>query len=556
MRAEEIATGRSDRRSSESGESGQAAVSLLLMLGLFVLATLGFAIDFTNMWFHRQNARAAADAACQAGAMDILGSAAGIILSSKGFTSGVAGNCSTSSNATMCFYAAANGYNGSGLVPAAASNSVAWIFPATVSGVTTPSSTTVPYPFLTISIVENVKTHFLALVKGMIYQQINVNCTCGVVGVKAAAPMVILHPTMSGAFTYSGGGSLSIIGGPQRGLQINSNSATAALWTASGIINQSVGGPVQTGSDAGIVGAQSVAPTNGTSSGFNGGTTGMWKSNVLPIPDPFASVAGPATIKSIVPTTTTNGTWVAYNKDGCPDHSGSTGNPAQACKEFGPGYYPSGINLTSVMNNYSTAIFQPGIYYLNGPLAASGSNTLRMAKPAGFQQTDGVMFYFLSGSLNLSGCTGCTNSGVSDVNATDLTCDGSSPLAALGMPTTLTGNVLVAQCTKDGTYWDTGGDTNDSRGTTGARGILLFGDHLNTVSPQMSGSGSLIFSGSLYFHSSTYSDVLSLSGGASTGTYVLGEIIVDQVNLSGSGVIKLALNPQATTYMLKAAILQ
>jgi hypothetical protein len=37
---------------------------------------------------------------------------------------------------------------------------------------------------------------------------------------------------------------------------------------------------------------------------------------------------------------------------------------------------------------------------------------------------------------------------------------------------------------------------------------------------------------------------------------VLGEIVTDQVQLTGSGVIKLALNPVATTNMAKIAILQ
>jgi hypothetical protein len=65
-----------------------------------------------------------------------------------------------------------------------------------------------------------------------------------------------------------------------------------------------------------------------------------------------------------------------------------------------------------------------------------------------------------------------------------------------------------------------------------------------------------VFSGALYFHSTSYGDVLNISGGASTGTYVLGEIVVDEVNLSGSGAIKLALNPQASTEMTKVSVLQ
>jgi hypothetical protein len=50
--------------------------------------------------------------------------------------------------------------------------------------------------------------------------------------------------------------------------------------------------------------------------------------------------------------------------------------------------------------------------------------------------------------------------------------------------------------------------------------------------------------------------VLTLNGGSGTSTYILGEIITDQLQLTGSGAIKLALNPAATTNMSKIAILQ
>jgi hypothetical protein len=177
-----------------------------------------------------------------------------------------------------------------------------------------------------------------------------------------------------------------------------------------------------------------------------------------------------------------------------------------------------------------------------------------MAKPSGYQQTDGIMFYFLTGSINLSGCTGCSSSGVDNVNATDLTCNGASPPSGLGMTSTLYGNVLYAQCTTNGTYWDSGADTTDSRGTLGSRGLMIFQDHGNTTQPTFTGSGALSFSGALYFHSNSYADVLNLSGGASSGTFILGEIVVDKVNLSGSGVVRLALNPAATTAMSKVAL--
>jgi hypothetical protein len=549
---------KSNEITGRPGEQGQAMVSLVLILGLFGLGMLGFAVDLTNMWFHRQAMRAAADAACQAGAMDMLAGTSGLTLTGMGFTAGTASDCVASSSATMCSYAAANGYSGIGLTAGTASNSVSWTFPSSVTGVPTAAGNS----YLKVSISENIRTYFMALVNATRYQTVTVSSTCGAVQVKAAAPMMVLHPSMSGSFYYTGGGILDIIGGPQRGLQVNSTSSTAVSWQASALINLSQGGPTETGSDVAIVGGPTTIPTDGGSTtGFNGGTTGAWRSNVLPVPDPYGNVGVPASVKLVTPVGTTAGVWVGTGTDGCPDNqfnpvglSDSHGTAiTSSCHEFSPGYYPSGLTLP---NNYSTIIFKPGIYYLNGSLVASGSNTLRVAKPSGYQQTDGILFYFLSGSLNFSGCTGCSNSNVNNVNTTDLTCDGSSPASALGMGTSIGGNVLWGQCATNGTYWDTGGDTTDSRGAPGSRGLLVFQDHGDTTQPSFTGSGQLVFSGGLYFHSSSYGDLLSLNGGSSSGTYVIGEIVTDQVQLTGSGTIKLALNPVATTTMAKISILQ
>jgi hypothetical protein len=481
-------------------EEGQAAISLVVILGLFALGVLGFGVDLSNVWFHRQAARAAADSACQAGAIDMLAGASSTGPGS-GFTTGTASNCVSTPGSTMCSYAAANGYSGAGLSSTAASNAVSWTFPNTVSGVTANAGNS----YMAVTVSENVRTYFMSLLSPSKYQTLNVVCTCGVVQVKAAAPMVVLHPTMSGSFYYTGGGELDIIGGPQRGLQVNSSSSTAISWASSAIINLSLGGPNNTGSDAAIVGGPSTIPNNGGTgtgnTGFNGGTTGSWKSSVLPVSDPYGTVPVPTSVKLVTPTGGTSGTWVGYGTDNCPDHNAPAyaGNGvATNCIEFSPGYYPSGLVLP---NNYSTVIFKPGIYYLNGSLVAGGSNTLRMAKPSGYQQTDGLMFYFLTGSLNFSGCTGCSASNVDNANTTDLTCDGSSPTSSLGMGSSIGGNVLWGQCATNGTYWDSGGDTTDSRGVPGARGLLVFQDHGNTTQPAFTGSGQLSFSGGLYFHS-------------------------------------------------------
>lgn len=528
-----------------SGENGQAAVSLVLILGLFLLAMVGFAVDLTNVWFHRQAARAAADAACQAGAMDMLAAAGGALPSGAGFTLGTGSDCVGTPGSTMCAYAAANGYNGAGLSSSAPSNSVSWTFPASVTGVPSSGANS----FLKVAITENIRTYLMSLANGSKYLTLNVGCTCGLVQVKSAAPMLVLSQSKAGALTYSGGGGVVIAGGPSRSLQVNSSDPAAVSWAASGMIDLSAGGPNGTGSDVGIVGGPTTIPGAGTcntNSGFCGGTTGSWKGGVLAVSDPYGPVANPASVKAVIPVLGTGGLKVAYGTDGCPDTK-------YGCYEYSPGYYPSGL---SQPNGYMTMILQPGIYYLNGSFSPGNSVTVRMAKPSGYQQTDGLMLYFLTGSLNISGCSGCVQSYIDNVKSTDLTCDGSAPAASLGMPSSIGGNVLWGQCATNGTYWDAGGDTTDSRGAPGSRGLLIFQDHANSSKSAFTGSGQLSFSGAVYLHSTGYASVFDLSGGTSSGTFVLGEIVADEVQLTGSGKIKLALNPAATVNTSKAAILQ
>ncbi len=60
----------------------------------------------SNLWFHRQTAQNAADAACTAGAMDMMLYAEGLQTGHQGFTPGTAFRCSAGSTAAPCQYAA------------------------------------------------------------------------------------------------------------------------------------------------------------------------------------------------------------------------------------------------------------------------------------------------------------------------------------------------------------------------------------------------------------------------------------------------------------------
>ena len=603
-------------------EAGQVVIIVVLMLSLFLLAVLAFAVDYTNIWFQRQQAQTAADAACQAGAMDMYQLITGASFPAINFVPGTPGSCSAfaSGGPSMCWYASKNGFNGY----TGGTSSVSWTCPGSVPGVTAPPSSLVPFPYMQVQASLSVKTYFSTLLTGNQTQQVSANSTCGLTQIMQGAPIMILHPTMSGALSYSGGGSLTIIGGPPRSIVVNSSSTTAVLCGSSGVIDTRKGGPNLTGSDVGSYGGPHVAPgsstgcygTNGNTglpAGFSGGTTGNWAWPSSPVADPYAAVPAASSVKSITPATkATHSDGIKYynlaapGMDGCPDTApsnygsyndstywtcnlgkyGSKPWYCRGCKEYAPGYYPNGISE----GGGDVVTFLPGVYYLDGDLSIGGSDSIRMAKacansqgvvntdpntgncspltqtagPNGnggggawtWHQTDGVMFYF-HGSAKpvISGASGePTSPRVDKVPVTDLTCDGSTPPAYLNLPSALDTNIMLAQCTANGSYYDNAGDTTDSPGRI--RGLLMFMDHSDTASPQLQGSGTLAYSGTLYFHSSNYATIFQIPGGTTNGTLIWGNVITDQMQITGSGALTMALNPAATTPIIKVSLLQ
>jgi hypothetical protein len=166
------------------------------------------------------------------------------------------------------------------------------------------------------------------------------------------------------------------------------------------------------------------------------------------------------------------------------------------------------------------------------------------------------MFYF-HGSARpaISGASGApANPRVDKVPVTDLTCDAGTPPSYLNLASALDTNIMLAQCTANGSYYDVAGDTADSVGTV--RGLLMFMDHADTASPQLQGSGTLAYTGTLYLHSSNYATIFQIPGGTTNGTLIWGNVITDQMQLTGSGALTMALNPASTTPILKVSLLQ
>src|SRR4029077_2068410 len=152
--------GNFNRKSCRASEAGQATLFFVLVLGIFLLGGLCLAFDLSNMWFHRQAAQTAADAACTAGAMDLLVDAQGGATGHQGFTLGTNYSCATSSTDSVCQYAAKNGYDSANTTPG---NLVSVSFPATVNGVTKPPAGIASTAFIRVDVADNVQTFFVGL---------------------------------------------------------------------------------------------------------------------------------------------------------------------------------------------------------------------------------------------------------------------------------------------------------------------------------------------------------------------------------------------------------
>jgi hypothetical protein len=554
-------------RALHADDSGQTIIVVVLALGLFLLAFIGFATDATNLWFHRQAAQGAADAACQAGGMDLLLHASGNPTPvGPGFTPGTAFTCAdaTKANSGPCFYANANGYNGSGLVAGADSNSVSVTFPASVSGVATlPGTYNATAPYIKVELVDRVRTFFMPLATGSKTQDVRASAQCGLVPVATPIPIVILHPSASGALSVQGTPSVAIIGGPKKSVQVNSVSTTAVSMGGSASVDLSQGGPSLTGGNFAVFGGPSTKPSQlllGSGSYVYPGS---------PDSDPYATISKPT-----VPAAGTV-TAVAYGVSGCPDPDG--------CALFTGGYYSSGISIPyNISGNKKTAIFSPGLYYLNGDLQLGANSTVRPSSEAG-DGSGGATFYFTGSSTSCPSVSGAptlcvtSNSGsrtscsatVTNNCVWDYVVAGSGGLPAVDcpggasvvtLPTQLSGNVLLGPCS--GTYGDPGG---------AYRGFLFFQDRATAANPSWGGGGGFLSAGLMYFHqcksdgtgtncsapgSGGYGTTLTMSGGSSGSSYAIGNVVTDKMSLTGTSGLSMVLNPSSSFSLLKVQMLQ
>ncbi|MGZ4888292.1 MAG: Tad domain-containing protein [Candidatus Angelobacter sp.] len=512
-------------------ESGQTTIFVLLVLGIFFLAFLGFAVDYSNLWFHRQMAQTAADAACQAGAADLLVNATNGT-SLGGFPSPVADfDCTTNPGAAPCKYALLNGYSSAALAPNTPGTNVTVSFPATVPGAVAPSATLASTPYIKVAVRDRTSVYFSGLLTASSTTDVGATATCGLTTTKSPIPIIVLDPHRANALSTQGNPDIIIVGGTIKSIQVNSDDPGAVNIGGSAKIDLSHGGPNGTGSDLGVLGGPTKAP-----GGFIPGATGDWRQPSEPISDPFARLAAPTTTGLPSGTITHN---VKHGTAGCPDPKG--------CDSYTPGLYPTGIHVKN-----GTAIFDPGIYYVTGGMSLEANSTVRPSSST--SGIGGTMFYFSgSGTISVDSNSGKDTS-LDPFVTSRVQCPGGP--APTGLPATLSGNVLMGPCS--GTYGDPDGQY---------RGMLFFQDRAATsVNPSWGGGGQFLLVGNMYFHSckadgsgtdcTNWSDTFTLQGNSGSGTFVIGEIVADSLQLGGTSGVNMNLNPNAAFDILKVELLQ
>lgn len=299
-------------------ERGQAFLIIVVMIAFFLLAVVGLATDYSQVWARRQIAQGAADAACQAAAADLFlkGTDPTASTDFPGLDFSWIGtnfNCSTHTSSTPCQYASFNGYTGS---------SVSISFPSSLSGVPTipPGFGTVTNPYIQVKITDPVQMSFTKIVSGT--HTINVTATagCGLNVVNTPVPLVVLHRTASPSMSVSGTATVTVFGGPSRSIQVDSSGNNAV---SVGTVDLSAAGPTGTGADFAVFGGPTAKPA-----GVNVGSSGRWIPGANPFGDPFGAVSAPS-----VPASAGRAKPVPYKTNGCPDANG--------CIEYSGGNYTS-----------------------------------------------------------------------------------------------------------------------------------------------------------------------------------------------------------------------
>ena len=538
-------------------EKGQATILVLVALGIFLLAGIGFTLDVSQLYAQRQMAQNAADAAALAAIMSIF-NATNTGTNTFGNIPGGGGNpprftCSSNDNHTPCYYARQNGFN------PANGDTVYTDFWARANaftqepGVAISTAAQDTVPLLRVTVMRPVPATLMGLVGGGT-KTVAAQATAAITTTIAPIPIVILHPTLSGALNLSGTGStnkIKICGGPRRSIQVNSCAGTGGsiakpdgtgsascgaggsfTWNGNPTIDLSHAGPLDTGGCTDGTGADfgnfGLPVTVSGTVPVSFGTVGKYVDPAAVLADPLLSVPQPTT-SSLGPQ---DGSACpeGVGKNTCGDIKGNPvtcpatdffGNGTGGCIVLKPGIYTSAGPLGSLKNNFY--IFTPGVYYIqSGGLnfdanSSAQTQTLPPAGPGPYPTCTnpdastgcGVLFFLAANGNNANVLS-------ISANASDIAILGSDPTLTYQRIAIFVDRTAIAQSHSFG-----GGGQWNLTGT-----IYM----TNTIARTLNSTGQTRF------------QTLSLGGNSGSGT-VTGEIIVDALGLSGSPGIQMNLDP-------------
>jgi len=549
-----------------------------------LLGFIAFAADYTNLWHQRQLARTAADATCQAAAMDLYMVALGQSTSQMNFVPqpGLTIDCKTATTAAPCIIAGYNGFNSTG--GASPRDVVKMQFLTALAGHTAPAGVS----FVQVDATRNVASFFP--IYGA-FRPVHTRSVCGLTAFPSAPPIIVLHPTLTNSFSVQGSPTVLISGGPTTSVEVNSKDAAAVSVGGSATVDLRKAGPncastpSLCGGDLATFGGPATAP-GGVLFGVR---PGQWLYPTPPIADPYANITAPSSTGLPL---NPNPTQVAHGVNGCPDPDG--------CDEYIPGIYngSKGIDIKKQGTHAGTAIFDPGLYYVTNGLTLESNSTVRISTATG-DGSGGVLFYFSGNGSNCPGgnphsnvCvsansgTGTNGNGAghnvdayyiaggAHVSPTDgvsvtsvtLQCPGGGPNPPpIQAITSITGNILLGPCgagtTINSNYLDPSGKY---------RGFIFWQDRSAAASADWQGGGSSIVSGFQYFHqchtangtgtepcdTAGFGSSYNLKGNSPSGSYTIGSIVTDSLQLGGSTNIYMYLNPWPSFAGLQVALLQ
>lgn len=370
---------------------GQAIIFMTLSIPI-IFGLLGLVVDVGWMYWRREACMTAAQAGAFAGAMTAskLSTAypATCVTSTTGtgvWCNATATQCAaspanppTNNFQTACLYAKANGFSPGNTrqnVTVQASN-----------GSTANAPNVSPSYYISVTVTEQIPLTFLAALGKGYFGTTSANATAGVVGSADGACLYILDPSGKDAFNASNNAQIT----PSCGVYINSNNSEAAMATGSAKLQTTPSGA-----------SQPPIKVVGTAAYNNNGSYNptVTKTSTA-VADPLSGLDTPWTncTGTGCPTTTCQYTGCTAGPTTCnyTNFTVSSGSWSAPYTHLSPGVYcGTGGNAAITINNGNSAIFDAGMYVINGGGVSIQSGTGNSGS--------NVVFYLTGTNANFGG---------------------------------------------------------------------------------------------------------------------------------------------------------